>query len=248
MPASVTVTVVIPCLNDAALLSRCLDSLARQSRSPLQVIVVDNGSTDDSAAVARAAGAQVITEPLRGIAAAAAAGYDAAAGEVIARCDADCILPPDWIEKIQAAFAADPGLAALSGPGRFLGLPRPAARLVELLYLGSYYAAMGAALGHRPLFASNLALRRTAWERFGGEVHRTDAEQHDDVCLSFHLGQQARCRYRKDLAVQMSPRAVHGLQNLRTRFRRAFHTLRVHWSGGEQPWIRWQRRLGGSSA
>lgn len=243
-----TVSVVIPCLDDAELLAGALASLARQTRAPLEVVVVDNGSTDGSARVAKEAGALVVTEPVRGIPAAAAAGYDAAAGDIIARCDADCVLPPDWIEKLQAAFAADPMLSALSGPGRFRGFPRPLARAVDRLYLGSYYLAMGAALAHRPLFASNLALRRTVWEQVRSEVHRADPEQHDDVCLSFHLGQRFRCAYRSDLAVAMDPRAVLGAANLRRRFRRAFHTLRVHWRDGGQPWVRWQLRLAGGRA
>ncbi|WP_290186497.1 glycosyltransferase family 2 protein [Corynebacterium glaucum] len=59
-----TVAVVVPCLNDAALLKRCLRSFAAQSSPPEHVIVVDNGSTDNSAqVVATDFGAQVVREP-----------------------------------------------------------------------------------------------------------------------------------------------------------------------------------------
>jgi len=61
-----TVAVVVPCLNDAALLERCLHSFAAQSSLPEFVIVVDNGSTDNSAqVVATDFGAQVVREPRR---------------------------------------------------------------------------------------------------------------------------------------------------------------------------------------
>ncbi|HCG15916.1 MAG TPA: glycosyl transferase, partial [Micrococcus luteus] len=61
----------------------CLALLAAQSRPALEVVVVDNGCVDDSAVLARAAGARVVREPRRGVPAAAAAGLDAAVGELL---------------------------------------------------------------------------------------------------------------------------------------------------------------------
>src|SRR5690606_36645832 len=55
-----TVSVVIPVKDDAALLARCLEALARQTRLPDEIIVVDNNSSDDSALVAVAGGARVV--------------------------------------------------------------------------------------------------------------------------------------------------------------------------------------------
>lgn len=239
-----TVSVVIPCLNDAEALEACLVSLAGQTLPPFETVVVDNNSTDTSAAVAGRFGARVVFESAPGIPAAAAAGYDAARGQIIARCDADCLLPADWVERIAGSFAADPDLAALSGPGRFYGFPRPVGALLSVLYLGSYYLATGLALGHLPLFGSNLALRTSAWQQVRAGVHRDDPEQHDDICLSLHLGQQFTCRFERRLVVGMAPRAVIGTANLVRRFRRAFHTLWAHWPG-EAPWVRWPRRFSG---
>ncbi|MCC3268274.1 glycosyltransferase family 2 protein [Arthrobacter gengyunqii] len=237
-----SVSVVIPCLNDAAALDACLFSLAAQSVPPLEIVVVDNNSTDSSAAVARRHGARVVFEAEPGIPAAAAAGYDAAAAEIIARCDADCLLPADWVQRIAESFAADPDLGALSGPGAFYGFPRPVSAALSVLYLGAYYLAMASALAHLPLFGSNLALRRSAWEKVRSEVHRHDPEMHDDVCLSLHLGQRSTCRFDRTLVVGMAPRALIGAANVIRRFRRAFHTLWAHWPG-EAPWVRWPRRF-----
>lgn len=242
-PALPAVSVVIPCLNDARLLEDCLASLARQTLAPLEIVVVDNNSTDDTAAVARRFGARVVFEPAPGIPAAAAAGYDAAEGEIIARCDADCLLPPDWIQRIAGAFAENPGLDVLSGPGSFYGFGPRTGALLTRLYLGSYYLAMGLALGHLPFFGSNLALRSGSWQRVRPQVHRSDAQMHDDVCLSLHMGQDYVCRHERTLVVGMAPRAVVGVPNLIRRFRRAFHTLLAHWPR-QAPWIRWGRRFG----
>ena len=237
-----SVSVVIPCLNDAEALEACLSSLARQSLQPVEIVVVDNNSTDASADVARRHGARVVPEPMPGIPAAASTGYGCARGEIIARCDADCVLPEDWVQRIAERFAADPSLGALSGPGSFYGFPRPVGAGLSVLYLGSYYLAMALALGHLPLFGSNLALRASVWQQIRAEVHRDDPEMHDDVCLSLHLGQQHKCRFERTLVVGMAPRAVIGAANLARRFRRAFHTLWTHWPA-EAPWVRWPRRF-----
>src|SRR3954452_8207081 len=90
-----TVSVVIPVKDDAVALERCLRLLGQQTVAPLEVVVVDNGSRDASAAGARRHGARVVTEPTPGIPAAASTGYDAARGDLIARCDADSVPDTD---------------------------------------------------------------------------------------------------------------------------------------------------------
>lgn len=77
--------VVLPCLDEAAALPRVLAALPRGVRP----IVVDNGSTDGSAEVAREHGALVVHEPRRGFGSAAHAGLLAASAEIVAFCDAD---------------------------------------------------------------------------------------------------------------------------------------------------------------
>src|SRR6266436_4982028 len=96
-----SISVVIPALNDASMLKVCLAALASQRRAADEIIVVDNGSSDDTAEVARAAGALVLTELRRGIYPATSTGYDAATGDIIARLDADSIPGPDWLERIE---------------------------------------------------------------------------------------------------------------------------------------------------
>ncbi len=119
------VVVVIPCRDDARFLEECLAALERQTRAADRVIVVDNASSDDSAAVAARFGATVIEEPLVGIWPAAARGYDEAFpdADLIARLDADSRPHPDWIARIVAAFDADPGLGVLTGERSSTGRP-----------------------------------------------------------------------------------------------------------------------------
>lgn len=239
-----TLSVVIPVKDDAALLRQCLDHLSRQTLRPLEVVVVDNASVDDSAGVAMAAGARVVVERSPGIPAAAAAGYDAAVGDVIVRCDADTLAPPDWLARIAQHFASDPGLSAVTGSGDFYGVSRRRAVVAGRLYLASYYVLMHAAMAHPPLWGSSMALRRSTWQRVRDRVHRTDPEIHDDVDLALALGPRERIRYDPRLRVQVSGRSLSGGMLLRRRFVRAFRTLGLGWRG-RPPWERWATRLRG---
>lgn len=86
------VSIVIPCLNEARNIEKCVTAAyAVLDRHQLlgEVVVVDNGSEDGSAALAEAAGATVVHEPKRGYGSAYRAGFAAAAGEYIVMIDAD---------------------------------------------------------------------------------------------------------------------------------------------------------------
>lgn len=82
--------VVLPCLDEAAALPRVLDAVPNGWRA----IVVDNGSTDGSAELARSLGATVVHEPRRGFGAACHAGLLAAEAEFVCFCDCDGSLDP----------------------------------------------------------------------------------------------------------------------------------------------------------
>lgn len=85
-------SIVIPCLNEARTLGLCLEKASRfllQHGVDGEIIVADNGSTDDSAAVARQYQARVVHEPVKGYGAAVMAGIRAAGGRYIIMGDAD---------------------------------------------------------------------------------------------------------------------------------------------------------------
>jgi glycosyltransferase involved in cell wall biosynthesis len=113
----VTVDVVFPCLNEEAALPWLLDRMPAGHRA----IVVDNGSTDRSAEVAREHGATVVHEPRRGFGSAAHAGLLAATGEIVAFCDADGSMDPAQLPLVTGPVAA--GIADL-----VLGRRRPTVR------------------------------------------------------------------------------------------------------------------------
>lgn len=236
---ALTCSVVIPVRNDAAYLRRFLTALSRQSVSVDDVIVVDNGSTDDSAAVAHAWGARVIPVETVGIPFAAASGYDAATGAVIVRADADTVPGNNWIRDLLHRFDTDEAIVAVSGPGHFYGMHRGLRAAASAIYFGGYFWATALALGHAPLFGTNLAFRRAWWVEVRSGVHLSN-EVHDDMDLSFRVRPGDRVVFDSGIVVGMSARPLSA--NGTVRVKRAFETLRVNWAR-EYPWFRWFRRI-----
>jgi beta-1,4-mannosyltransferase len=109
-PAAITdpivVSVITPILNDAARLELLLSALeGQQGAPPFEVIVVDNGSSDDLPAVAgRHSGIRLLHEGRQGSYAARNTGVAAARGAVLAFTDADCIPAADWLASGVAAL------------------------------------------------------------------------------------------------------------------------------------------------
>ena len=112
-----TVSVIIPTLNRAALLREALASV-RQIQGPdllLEIIVADNGSTDDTAAVAASFGARLVHAERRGAAAARNAGLRAATGEFVAFLDDDDAWLPGHLRPQLAILDEYPDFAAVVG-------------------------------------------------------------------------------------------------------------------------------------
>jgi hypothetical protein len=99
-----TISFVIPVLDDAARLTRCLESIAAQDTGELQTIVVDNGSTDGSDRVALRAGATLLRLPGISVAALRNAGARAASGDIVAFVDADHVIVSTWSAAAEAAL------------------------------------------------------------------------------------------------------------------------------------------------
>jgi glycosyltransferase involved in cell wall biosynthesis len=156
-------SVVIPAFNEEYYLGDCLASLAAQDfPGRVEVIVVDNNSSDQTATIARRAGATVVVEPAAGVCFARQAGTQAAAGEIVVSADADCVYEPGWLSRIDRWFQDHPEGIAVGGPAFFFDGPRWGLRLQKILF-------GGVALVQRSkgpvlyVTATNFAFRKAAW-------------------------------------------------------------------------------------
>lgn len=111
-----SISVIVPVYNGEKFLGRCLDAIFGSDHAPLEVLVVDDCSTDGSAALAQGYGASVISmEKNSGPGRARNFAAKQARGEVLLFVDADVVVKPETIGLIASAFEANPEISALFG-------------------------------------------------------------------------------------------------------------------------------------
>jgi glycosyltransferase involved in cell wall biosynthesis len=177
-------SVIVPARNAGSTLAACLAALQRQQgvAGPWEVIVVDDGSCDDTAAIAGAFPVRLLRQPPRGAAAARNAGARAATGAVLAFTDADCRPAPGWLAGLLAPFADD----LVSGAQGLLASDQAGlmARMVQAEYADkqSHMLARG-----QVTFAdtASAAYRATVFQAAGG--FREDLAAVEDTELAFRL-------------------------------------------------------------
>jgi cellulose synthase/poly-beta-1,6-N-acetylglucosamine synthase-like glycosyltransferase len=228
-------TVIVPAYNEAESLADTVKSLVNQTCPPARVIVVDDGSTDDTGQVAEDLGVEVLRPPQNTGSKAGAQSF--ALQSVATRCvmaiDADTVLAVDAIEELSPAFD-DPKVAAACG----FVLPRHVrtmwerGRYVEYLYSFTFHKQVQDAFG-APLIASGCfsAYRTDVLSALGGWSSRTMAE---DMDLTWSL-------YERGWRVRFMPTALcypiepHTWQFLAKQLRRWSHgfvqNIRLHWRG-----------------
>ncbi|WP_104104078.1 glycosyltransferase family A protein [Arthrobacter sp. 08Y14] len=236
-----TLSVVIPSRNDAPMLAACLAALQRQTRLPDEVVVVDNGSTDDTAAVCAAAGVRRLFLSVPGIAGATAAGFDAASGDLLARLDADSVPPADWVARVERILIAQGPMTAVTGPGDFYGGNRLTRWIGQNIYIAGYIHVVGALLGHPPLFGSNFGMSASMWAQLRPLVHRDLHEVHDDLDLSYQIRPWMSVLYDPTLRVGVSARPFDNWSGLKRRLIMAWQTFDLDFRS-ESPRVRRRAR------
>ncbi len=178
-----TLTIVIPAFNEESYLKNCLDSVAAQEILADEVIVVDNNSTDSTRAITDSYNfVTYITEKRQGVFYAATKGFATAKSDIIARIDADTILPANWVETVKNSFT--PNIQAVTGPVYYYDMPlsRTNHWFDHALRLLTYKYAKRAPF----LYGSNMAIRKLVWQSVRGSLctHRT---LHEDIDLAVHI-------------------------------------------------------------
>jgi glycosyltransferase involved in cell wall biosynthesis len=180
------ISIVIPVYNEASSLAACLQAIGSQNVAPYEVIVVDNNSTDETAAVASLFPfVKLLTETKQGVVHARNTGFNTARGTIIGRIDADTLLPEDWTQKVLKIFK-DKSITAVSGSPNYY----------DFALQGFADAADHKLRGHLSeqlgdinfLWGANMAMRRSAWLKVRKELCN-HADLHEDFDLGIHLQQ-----------------------------------------------------------
>jgi N-acetylglucosaminyltransferase len=192
---TLTLTVIVPAHNEQDGLPATLESLARQTVPAEEIIVVDDGSTDRTAEVARAYGARVLRLP-RNLGSKARAQNFAlphCATDLVLAVDADTVLAADYIEMIKPAFA-DPAVVVAAGSvqTRYTRTVWERGRSVEYLFGFHWHRPIQHA-ANSPVVCSGCcsAFRRAPLVAFGGFPERTLVEDMDYTWSTQVMGNRA---------------------------------------------------------
>jgi len=197
------ISVVIPAYNEEAYLPACLEALKHQTypKESFEIIVVDNNSTDKTAAIAKAAGATVINEKSQGHVFALNTGMKQANGEIIATTDSDTKVNKDWLKTIERVFR-DIEVAAVTGPAWYQSSSKTKRYIVKYSYY--VYLKLHFAVGKPSLSGLNLAVRKSAFYKIKGLDTRYRI--FSDVELGLRIKEVGKVLFCKELSVVSSPR------------------------------------------
>lgn len=197
------ISVIIPAYNEEKYIEQCLSHLLNQTVSPYEIIVINNNSTDHTVELLKKYPVQVIVEKQQGMIFARNAGFDHASGDVIARTDADCIVPNNWIEKIQIQFS-DPKTEALTGGFIFYDYFTNYSWTSDL-----YQKIMKYFLKHNFFIGPNMIMRKTVWDEVKSSLCIDDKKVHEDLDMSIHFANLHKTiLYDPQLTVQISARRL----------------------------------------
>lgn len=210
-----TITVIVCAHNEAAYLGPCLVSVLAQTRRPDDVLVINNASTDRTAAIAAALpDVRVINEPRKGLTVARERGRQESRGELLVYVDADCRAPLTWLARIESRFVRDESLLALSGNYRFYDWDwwgRALLRAYDFTLgpathvLVKYILRIGVVF-----YGGNFAVRRDALERIGGFDTRIEFHG-EDTNLGRRLSAIGNVELRYDCFLYTSARRYNAM-------------------------------------
>lgn len=216
-------SVVIPAHNAEATLAACIEGCLCQSESACEVIVVDDGSTDETGRVAQAFPVHYVRQDNRGPAAARNRGAQEARGDVIAFTDADCVPDARWLAGLAAGF--DEGVVAVGGA---YGIVNPGHWLARMVHeeIAARHAHLEGDVDFLGSF--NVAYRKAAFDAVGGFDASFPCASGEDNDLAYRLQDVGgRLRFTRE-AVVAHHHATRLLPYLRTQARHGYWRMKLY--------------------
>ncbi len=195
------ISIVVPAFNEEKYIRDCLLSVRNQKYDKnYELIVVDNGSSDSTARIAKEHADKVVYEPKKGVAHARQRGYEAARGNIIAYTDADTIVDEYWLNEIEKSF--EDGIVGAYG---LIHLSDGTA-LDKLLakYGFTAFLKINHACGFPQCVGMNFAVRKAALDAVGG--FNTELKSAEDIDLSMRLRKLGKLYLNSRMIVYTSSR------------------------------------------
>lgn len=220
------VSIVVPAYNEGVVLETCVRSIVATSYPRTEVIVVDDGSSDDTAAVMAALGREfsqirMIQQANAGKGAALNHGASVSSGEVLVFVDADSLFQEDTLQRMLEGFD-DENVGAVCGDDRPVNLDRVLTRLLTVIsHIGTGLVRRSLSLlGCLPIVSGNSgAFRREVFAEIGGFDENTVGEDLELTWRVHKAGRQVRFAPRA-LVLAESPSTLLGLWKQRVRWAR----------------------------
>ncbi|MEZ5290869.1 MAG: glycosyltransferase [Vicinamibacterales bacterium] len=226
MPTSrLKLSIVVPAFNNAGQLQACLQALPAATTAPHEVVVVDDGSTQEIQDVAERNGAACIRlDSNSGPSSARNAGARRATGAVLVFIDSDVVVAPGGIDRLVQPLAADPDLAAVFGS--YDNHPNAPGVLSQYRNLLHHYMHQTASPEASTFWAGLGAVRRSVFETIGGFDEQRFSRCMEDIELGYRLRQSG---YR--IRLERTAQGTHLKRwTLRSVIRTDVHCRAIPWS------------------
>jgi glycosyltransferase involved in cell wall biosynthesis len=199
-----TVSVVVCTRNEEKYIKRCLESLKNQTIKP-EIVIVDGHSTDRTVSIAKKYADRIIQDNGKGISDARNIGWKNASNDIVAYCDADCMVPSNWVETIQNSMNGNVCIygAIIPYEGKFkvkMGLKVFGDMFLEASYFFKYPC----------ICAANMAVKKSMLKK-----HPFRFKMLEDFDMGNRLRKFGKVTFCKDMYVFISTR----------RFNESFHRL-----------------------
>ena len=202
------VSVIVPVRDGGDTIAACLDAILATDypADRREIIVVDNGSSDGTAALIQSRPVGYLHERQRGVSHARNSGIAASSGEILAFVDADCLVEPQWLTELVRPFE-DPEVGAVAGDLQHV-TPATAAERAAARLLGNWQRFAFTSNPAYPITA-NAAYRRDVIDRIGGFDPQMIRAQDVELGLRFQERSGRRLAYAERATARHRNRTTH---------------------------------------